>query len=226
MKVKELSKETGIDPKVIRKIARKLFNKQEEGWNFTEDQVNQLKDHFKTAASTASTVAAKVPAASDLVSDYRTEAGLTEIARSWLKETYGLELKIPVEINTRISRALGRFIYLKKSKEPLRIEIGSKTLQYYTKEEVLDTLYHELVHYACFILGKPHSDGDWYFEAELKRLGIGSTGTTQHKGVVNIYSCNSCGKKIQTRRKLRKLGRYSSKCCSADLTYKGTKEIN
>lgn len=45
--LKVLAQETGIDPKAIRKYARKNFVKDTvKGWSFTEEQVEQIIKHF------------------------------------------------------------------------------------------------------------------------------------------------------------------------------------
>lgn len=237
MTPKQLSETLGVTSTVIRKFARKEFGKSEGAWNFTPEQILAITKHFKGTDAPAPTPtpepapaaavenAIALPKREDFA--WRTGRGLTEIARDWLKETYGMELTIPVELNSRITRALGRFQYLSRTKKPVKIEIGTKTIDYYGKEVTLDVLKHELIHYACFVLGKPYRDGEWYFENELVKHGITRTNVFEAKGLRHVYACSSCGMEANRVRKINpsKLHRYTARCCNAALKYIGRKEL-
>lgn len=234
MTPKELSNLIGVGSKSIRKFARKRFGKSEGSWNFTDIQVDLIKAHF-TGSQTelqkkdAATVATPEEAVRKENPDYdwNTEAGLTQYAKNWLKETYGLELEVPIIINARLTQSLGHFKYYISGK-PHSISIAKRTVDYYGKEATLDVLKHELVHYACFVLGKPHADGDWYFENELKKHGITRTHTYKRKGVFHTYYCLDCGDRVSTRSRQinpHKLPHYYSKCCKAPIRYNGKEYI-
>ena len=241
MTPKELSNLIGVDSKSIRKFARKKFGKSEGGWNFTETQVDLIKAHFtgsqtklqKKAAATVATPVRGTAKWEELVRkanpdhEWYTEVGLTRYARNWLKATYNLELEIPIIINARLSKALGHFKHYGPGR-PHSISIGKRTIEYYGKEVTLDVLKHELVHYACFVLGKPYRDGDWYFENELKKHGIARTHTYKPKGEFHTYYCTDCGNRtsVRTRQiKPHKLPHYYSKCCKAPIRYNGKEYI-
>lgn len=242
MTPKELSNLIGVDSKLIRKFARKRFGKSEGSWNFTDIQVDLIKAHFtgsqtelqKKAAATVATPVRGNAKLEEAVRkgnpdyDWNTEAGLTQYAKNWLKETYGLELEVPIKINARLTRALGHFKYYISSGKPHSISIAKRTVDYYGKEATLDVLKHELVHYACFVLGKPHEDGDWYFENELKKHGITRTNTYKRKGEFHTYYCPNCGNRVSARPRQinpQKLPRYYSKCCGVQIQYKGKEYI-
>lgn len=129
---------------------------------------------------------------------------LVAIAKEFLKE-YDLDLEIPIKFNPRSSRTLGCYVfnYGKGNKiVPKSIELSQKMLISSPREQVIDVLKHELVHYAFSVLGKKFSDGDKEFEDELKRRGVSSTRFYKGNGFAHIYECNICGKRITRYKKL------------------------
>jgi hypothetical protein len=182
MNPQELSKLIGIDSKAIRKFARNQFHKGNGGWDFDEVQVGIIKNHFKGAPVSVKEVPAIAAPTQFPEVTWDSVVGLTLIARKFLKETYGLELNIPININSRLSRALGRFRHYPRTGQPLDIEISRSVIENHGEEATIDVLKHELVHYALFTLNKPFADGHPVFENELKRLGVSRTHTYQKKG--------------------------------------------
>lgn len=136
------------------------------------------------------------------------EKQLEEYAEAFLQHEYNLDLEIPIKINGRLSRSLGRFKY--NMNGAIVIEIAKRMVEHYTVDEILDTLKHELVHYALFKLGKPHRDGHHVFENELKKLGISSTNTKRYKGKAHVYKCSQCNNTFTKNRRLGK--RYMFRC--------------
>lgn len=146
-------------------------------------------------------------------------------ADKFLKEAYGMDLEIPVEINGRLSRFLGRFIYSGTLKRPIRIEISKKYLINGSLNDILSTIRHECIHYALFCKGLPFRDGEKYFESELKKHDTHSTNTVTYKSKrnVNVYSCE-CKEEHITLRALSDKGMYH-RCrkCKNYLKYEGKK---
>lgn len=132
-------------------------------------------------------------------------AQLETYAKQFLKDEFGLNLDVLIKISNRMSKTLGYFQTgtnrTTGQTRPLNITISGNLIKHYTQEEVLDTLKHECVHYALYMLGKPYRDGQAYFENTLKRLGIGSTRTIEFKGIVHNYTCTSCNEKFQRKRR-------------------------
>lgn len=157
-----------------------------------------------------------------------TIADLTEIARQFLRDEYGMALEIPVKRNNRLRTSMGRFVetYDEDLGEhtPNRIELSGITLEYGADTAIIDVLKHELVHYALCVKDEPNDDGHPHFEAELRRLGISSTETTTI-GPAVVYQCSKCKKRDYTgnKRVVRDLesggNGYRTRCCKASLTY-------
>jgi SprT-like protein len=140
-----------------------------------------------------------------------TEYQLKRYADKWLNETYGMKLTVPLKLNGRLKKACGRFVYYKRgdTPRPKTVELNRTFVENNEPAVVLDVLRHELVHYALFMQGKPHSDGQRYFEHELRRLGVVSQGTIDKYTIsskLQIYSCSSCRVEYKLRRRLKNNG--------------------
>lgn len=150
---------------------------------------------------------------------------LVEIAREFLKE-YDMDLEIPIKFNPRSKRTLGSYNFKRDSNNqivPISIELSQRMIISSTREQVIDVLKHELVHYAFSMLGKKFSDGDREFEDELKRRSVSSTRFYKGSGYAHIYQCNICGEKYKRFNKLP-----SSTLCNCSihsrLVYLGTED--
>lgn len=147
---------------------------------------------------------------------------LEEIAEQFLIENFNLKLNIPIRISNRMSKALGNFRVVENTATGVRrakdIAISGNLLKYYKTEEVIDTLKHECVHYALFMLGKPYLDGQNYFEKTLRRLGVSSTQTTEFKGKVHVYGCTSCNYQFHRARRFN-VSKYCCGKCGGSLAY-------
>lgn len=149
------------------------------------------------------------------------EQELTQIAKEFLKENYGLQLTIPIKRNNRLRSTHGRFI-IRHDQTPLQIEIAGKTIDYGTTDAIIGVLKHECIHFALHMQGKPSRDGHPYFEAELHKHGAPST-NTMIIGKHYIFTCNKCGREYESRRKqlVNTPSKYRTKCCKAKLTVIG-----
>lgn len=156
---------------------------------------------------------------------------LTQLAEDFLRENYSMALEIPIKRNNRLRTTMGRFSRYGDDSN-MKIELAGFMFEYAAKEIVIDTLYHELVHYALYTLKEPHYDGHPHFEAELKRLGVSST-ESNVVGAYVIYKCCKCGKETETRhrRLLREYKQRVTNCCKADIQiigeriYDGTEAV-
>lgn len=215
---KELSEMIGVDPKLIRKFARNNLIKRNGEWNFTEDDIRKIKGHFGNSNTTLKDLHNPDPT-TQLMEELRA------FAQDFVKSNYGVDLIIPIEINPKLTRALGRFIHKRTTepglKIPVKIDLAKDLITYYKKEEIIDVLKHELIHYSLYMLDKPYRDRHPYFENELKKHQSHSTDTMVRKGPSHQYHCTGCGKELYTPKKLKDPNKYHSKCCKTKIKYSG-----
>jgi SprT-like protein len=164
-----------------------------------------------------------------------TQAQLKQYAEKFLKETYGINLNIPLELNGRLKKSCGRFKSMRYSNgyaEAVNVEMNKFFVENNSREVVEDVLKHELVHYALFEQGKPCADGHHVFEGELKRLGIVSQNTIDKYNIkskpvnMTIYKCNNCNTEHMLQRALKYDGKYHKCKCSGGLTNMGRKVVS
>ena len=154
---------------------------------------------------------------------------LKKYAEKFLAETYGMKLTVPLELNGRLKRACGRFVYYVRSRQPKSVEMNKFFVENNEPVVVLDVLRHELVHYALFMQGKPHSDGHPVFENELKRLGVVSQKTIDKYTIeskpvkIQFYECADCKAEFRRQRALANGGRNHRCSCGGRLIDKGKK---
>jgi SprT-like protein len=137
-------------------------------------------------------------------------------ARNFLMDKYGMDLKIPIKRNNRLSRSMGRFIATYSDK-PVVIEIAGFTMEYGHPSVIIDTLEHELVHYAMCELNRPYDDEDYEFQKELQKYNISLTETNK-VGKYTKYKCEECGAENESGLKPTTLvkNRITS-CCRATI---------
>lgn len=127
---------------------------------------------------------------------------LEKFANEFLEKEFNMSLDIPITLNGRLTRAMGRFLVMRNRRtneaRAIGIELNKTLYEHNSMDVVLDTLKHELVHYALFSKGLPYSDGDYVFESTLKRLGVTATMTTTFQGKAHVYECD-CGKEFIKR---------------------------
>jgi SprT-like protein len=147
-------------------------------------------------------------------------------ARNFLKNAYNLELNIPVRVNGRLRSTYGRFICHPTGRIPIAIEMSKNYIKHQDWKTVYETLIHECIHYALFVMNKPYNDGHPVFEREIQKHGSHSTGTIEYRGKVQQYGCPSCDKVFNRSRKLAHNGKYHhcSKC-NVRIIYLGEKII-
>lgn len=141
-------------------------------------------------------------------------------AKNFLKESYDIDLDIPVELNGRLSSSLGRFIHT--SSRAVKMDFSKNLIKYYEMEEIIGTIKHECVHYALFLKNKPFDDGDDYFEKELKKHGAPSTMTSVHRGKIHEYKCDC---KVHISRRKFNPDSYRCSKCKGNFSYLGVKIV-
>lgn len=148
---------------------------------------------------------------------------LYDEANRFLWENYRMVLVVPIEIEDSFVVEEGAYEFTKKA--PRRILIAEFVMMFADDDVIYDVLRHELVHYALHLRGKPFSDGDPYFEAELKRLGVATSGSTMI-GIYHIYECKKCGGEIPHYAKVdASSSRLVTHCCEAKFLDTNTKAV-
>ena len=67
-------------------------------------------------------------------------AFLTRYADDFLKENYGIRLNIPIKINERLTKTMGRFVYFVRSKRPSAIELSKILVENNEMDVILNIL--------------------------------------------------------------------------------------
>lgn len=155
---------------------------------------------------------------------------LSRSADDFLRKNFNMRLEIPIKINGRLLNSMGRYQAMitkypdgRRTLRPKSIEIAKRMIEYASDEEILDTLYHECVHYALSVQNKPYKDGDAYFENKLRELGVSATETSPFVGRLHVYVC-ACEQAITRKRK----DGHNYICCDCNqkLRYVGEKIVN
>ena len=151
---------------------------------------------------------------------------LTLIATDFLRDTYGLPLEIPIKRNNRLKAVQGNYITMHDDVSVV-IEIAGIMFEYADRAVLIDTLKHELIHYAMHTLDLPYEDGHPEFEAELTKHGVSSTEST-FVGKVYAFKCGACGTSEETRveKHVRLYQSYTTECCDSTVIYEGERIYN
>jgi len=107
------------------------------------------------------------------------QSAAEEMCQRWWNVSFTGEIAI---VNYRWTRMRGQFRYWRNEPGCTLIRLSSKMNDTRTREEVLGTLLHELVHWRLYTTGRPCSDRDFEFVAECLRVGapISEATAAQH----------------------------------------------
>lgn len=133
------------------------------------------------------------------------EQELNKYAKRFIKKHYNLDLTINIDINARLKKAYGYYKCIidnktKKLIRPINISINKNYLIACLHdgtegmEAILDTLYHECIHYSLSVLGKNFRDGEDDFENEILKKKISSNYNKEFANrydLVDIYEINN-----------------------------------
>lgn len=153
----------------------------------------------------------------------RLEEDYTRILGEFVLEHFLIDIEdydLEVKLNARLRRSMGRYRY--SGANPVDIELNTSFVKYNDRELVLDTLYHEAVHFALHVSGEPFDDSDVNFNNVCNNLGVGLSGEHGFNREVHVYKCPKCELDYHVDRKIRK-GRYICAECTTKqfLTYEG-----
>ena len=151
----------------------------------------------------------------------RIEAELSEHADNFLQENFDMRLGIPIKLNGRLTRALGRFRHRAVSGSH-SIEISKIACVEALLSGNNDTLYgilrHECIHYALLEKGLPNDDDSPHFISSCNALDVPLTGIVNVKQRQHHYRCAAGHSLFRARR----VNLSTHRCgCGADLEYMG-----
>lgn len=143
-------------------------------------------------------------------------------AAEFLERNFDMPLGVPLRISRRMKSRLGAFQikHIRGGDVKTEIVMSHEFIEHNNEETILDVLYHECVHYALYIQGKPYRDSDALFISTLERLGISRTRTYAYKGRSHVYECRRCryqfSKNVKGYEK-----RYICRKCRGKFSYVG-----
>lgn len=155
-----------------------------------------------------------------------TEKEITEICQN-ICATVGYDFTIPVKINKRLTRTLGRVSWIRTNgvvKSTL-MEFSYQLLNTATLDSIKDVIAHECAHYLVIEETKESHGHDMIFKAMCKRINCTNDGTICHSLTrtspdTEIYKytvvCNDCKKIVGHYHRAGKIVQhpdwYSCKC--------------
>lgn len=151
---------------------------------------------------------------------------LVKHAEDFVTKNFNLELDAPVLINARLKASLGVFVTIYdrfNNLEGMEINLSKRLIDYYTDDEIISILEHELVHYCLFVTDQPYDDDAIEFIETCNRLNVPLTGTLKKKGKYHAYKCKCCYH--YEGRKLNKNKTYYCNNCQGELKYSHLKEL-
>lgn len=148
-----------------------------------------------------------------------------KICRDTCKQ-YGYSLDVPVEVNGRLKRSLGRVRFeIKRGKcYPERIEFSRDFLLADNEEQIRETIAHEMAHYFVLLDTRKDHGHDEVWKNWAVRLGARPKATTRWeatglpaKEFKYIAVCSRCGKIVGRYTRAGKVvknpANYRSACC-------------
>lgn len=159
---------------------------------------------------------------------------INRMAKEFAKQYWDMDFNVPIEVNSRLTRALGRmrfkvsYQYRRKIYTPNKLELAARLMENYKDETIISVLKHELCHWALAVQGKPFEDGHPVFEREIIRVGASSTNTIEPAGTLYTVKCSKCKNIVSKNEKQSRLikyvegtrrSTYSSRCCGAKMEW-------
>lgn len=157
---------------------------------------------------------------------------VSELTMAMYKDLFHRDMmNIPVRLNGRLTRALGRLCYSilrNRTREENvdrtgKIEIATELVNgSYNIETITAVIAHELCHYHLYIEGSTQSsDGDFEFEELIKKIGALSTRKLNPTVRYNLV-CSCCERVLGNTSSKRQANNYSKRttvCCKAKISY-------
>lgn len=149
-----------------------------------------------------------------------------------LSKARGDVFSIPVSINGRLTRTLGRVLHrgsVARGYNPIAMEFSKQFLETSTDASVIEVIGHEWCHYYITKITRENHGHDAEFKALCATIGVNGGTSTKIERTVEVADkydvmCSGCGKKIGGYSKRCKTitaiekGIATSKCCSKKAT--------
>lgn len=118
-------------------------------------------------------------------------------------------IDVPVCINGRLSRTLGRVHFMRETCCPTKIEFSRTLLENGTDEDIINVIKHEYVHYFLLTTTAEDHGHDWMFKDKCAEIGCTHDKThnalqKEQKYKYEIW-CMDCVQCIGTRSRRCKL---------------------
>lgn len=153
-----------------------------------------------------------------------------------LSERMGDEFDIPVSVNGRLTRSLGRTFHTYDSKgfaAPLKMDFSKSFLDSATSKNIIEVIKHEWAHYYLVkTTGKSHGH-DYLFKVLCAKIGapgetkikveyINAENHNKPKQYKYELFCTDCGKMVggystSAAKAVKNPEQYTSGCCHAKL---------
>ena len=115
----------------------------------------------------------------------------------------GVDLIVPVELNGRLTKTLGRVVFLKDYKgkcTPVKIEFSKRLVETGSEKDLKEVILHETAHYIVTMVTKEDHGHDKVFKAMCAEIGTSNDTphTTLEKPMVKKYEvkCQDCGRVV------------------------------
>lgn len=133
-------------------------------------------------------------------------------------ESVGYNFNIPVKINKRLTRTLGRVLFLLQGNYtiPQSMEFSYKLLETGESETIEEVIKHECAHYLVHVETHKNHGHDKVFKEMCARINCSFDTTSTHVAAYTdntykyIVTCNSCKKIVGKYYRAGKIVKYPS----------------
>lgn len=139
-------------------------------------------------------------------------------------KSQGMDVEIPVSINGRLTRTLGRVFEEGRngSMKPIKVEFSRQLIETATDESIRGVILHEAAHAIVSYTTREDHGHDWMFKEMCRKLGTDNDApsTKVHRTVevqdkYDVF-CPNCGKIGGFSRKCKTIDRLNAGGCSCN----------
>lgn len=149
-----------------------------------------------------------------------------------LSTSKGDSFDIPVEVNGRLTRTLGRVVIQQTTRagvttaKPIKMEFSRQMLETVCEEDIISIIKHEWCHYYLCKVYQKNFGHNAVFKELCESIGTSGTTSMSVNRVVEVKSkydvvCKCCGKVLGHYSRACKTTKnpeiYTSKCCGSSI---------